>query len=481
MSIKLSGSLNYFPLIEILDLLVSEKETGNLSIELKDKIGGIYLETGKIVHAYYKNLFRGKEAFFKLFTIAEGNFYLRQEEVSDRTIEGDTKTLLDELGEKIVLWDEIRKIVPSEDMYFKLTPVPREFKQNKILLSREQWLVLTRLDGSRSVAEISEELNMEILEISEILVNFFKLGFIQPLDIYETREVEKQDRTIDASIFSGSLKSFSLMRLIEFINLLGLSGKLKLLRGIYQGKVFIKEGELIHGTNNIWEGELALIDLLSWAKGRFTFIPMVPEKLIRTINTPVEEIILTCGENLNKWRKIQGTITSPELIFAAKITDQEKNDEEELTFSRRQWKVLYNIDGSTSIRRLGEKLKLNNAEIAEAIYLLYREGLVEPTNLSDFELPSSRKEENVKEDNDDEEQEGEEAFFGTTDDRVLEAKEKYLYSPGNYRSHCDNIEGVMKEEKDINTIKSKFDDLISLMENGKKAEPDDTGSTFFDR
>ena len=74
MSVKLSGSLNYFPLIEILDLLVSEKETGNLSIELKDEKGGVFLEKGKIVHAYYKNLFQGKEAFFKLFTIEEGNF-----------------------------------------------------------------------------------------------------------------------------------------------------------------------------------------------------------------------------------------------------------------------------------------------------------------------------------------------------------------------------------------------------------------------
>ena len=428
-------------------------------------------------------------------------------------------------------------------MYFRLIPVPLEFKQNKILLSREQWLLLTRLDGSRSVLEIAEELNMDLMDIAEMVANFFKTGFVQPLDIFETKEVKKPEKRIEASVFSGSLKSFSLLRILEFMNILGLSGKLKLLRGIYQGEVFIKNGELLHASNNIWEGELALVDLLSWGKGRFTFIPMLPDLLRKTLTVTAEEIILTCGENLNTWRKIQSVMTSPELIFIAKISEQEKDDEEELTFSRKQWRVLYNIDGYTSIKKLAENLKLSCGEVAECIYSLYRDGLVEPTELSDFdierEFPKNKEEvvqkeekvpepeiaskkapedkplQNVSEDNklpEETSAEGNELTEetsaednGLTEETSAEGNElteetsaegneltEETSAEGNELTEETSAEGnELTEEtsaednyinKDIKVVKEKFDDLISTMGPSEiKKEEKPEGSTFLDR
>ncbi len=438
MSLKISGSLTYFPLINIIDFLISSGSSGLISIEKEGKKGEAYLYNGEIVHATYRNLFTGKEAFFKLFTVSEGTFYVKDIDIiPERTLNQDTKELMGELSEKIVTWEELKKIVTSEHLSFKLIPASIEFKDDEIVLSREQWLILTRLDGFKTVGEIAMDLGMEFIEISELIADFFKSGYIQPVDMFETKEIEKREKPVDSSILSGDLKSFPLLIVLEFISHLRMTGILKLSRGIYQGELFIDKGDLLHGYNGIWDGELALVDLLSWVKGKFTFLPFLPD-FIPTITTPVEEIILTCGENLTEWRKIQSIITDPDLIFIANLKDQEKDDDEKLTFSRRHWKVLYNIDGISSIRHIAQKMKIYNSEAAHIIYSLYKDGLVEPvhTQVIDKEIISDM-----------------------VDDKKKKEKKKIKKF-----KEAEEKNQEIEQEKDMSDLKSQVDDLISVME-----------------
>ena len=439
MSLKISGSLTYFPLVNVIDFLISTGSSGLISIEKEGKKGEAYLCNGEIVHATYRNLFTGKDAFFKLFTVSEGNFYFKDiDAIPDRTLNQDTKELMGELSEKILTWEELKKIVTSEHVSFKLIPASIEFKDDNILLSKEQWLILTRLDGFKTVGEIALELGLEFIEISEIIANFFKSGYIQPVDMFETKEIEKREKSLDCSILSGDLKSFTLLTVLEFLSRFRMTGRLKLSRGIYQGELFIDKGELLHGDNGIWDGELALVELLSWVKGKFSFLPLLTD-FIPTITTPVEEIILTCGENLSEWRKIQSIITDPDLIFIANLKDQEKDDDEKLTFSRRHWKVLYNIDGMSSIRHIAQKMKIYNSEAAHIVYTLYKDGLVEPVHTQIIEKE----------------------IIPYIDDKIEKKKERK-----KSRKFKDEEEKSQEVElqKDLSDLKSQVDDLISVMD-----------------
>jgi len=441
MSLKISGSLTYFPLVNVIDFLISNGSSGLISIEKEGKKGEAYLYNGEIVHATYRNLFTGKEAFFKLFTVSEGNFYFKDiDTIPDRTLNQDTKELMGELSEKIITWEELKKIVTSEHVSFKLLPASIEFKDDNIVLSREQWLLLTRLDGFKTVGEIALELGMEFIEISELVADFFKSGYIQPVDMFETKEIEKREKSLDCSILSGDLKSFPLLTVLDFLSHLRMTGRLKLSRGIYQGELFVDKGELLHCDNGIWDGELALVDLLSWVKGKFTFLPLLTD-FIPTITTPLEEVILTCGENLSEWRKIQSIITDPDLIFIANLKDQEKDDDEKLTFSRRHWKVLYNIDGLSSIRHIAQKMKIYNSEAAHIVYSLYKDGLVEPVHTQIIEK---------------------EIIPDIDDKKKKERKKsrKFKYEEDK------NLSG--ETEKYPVDLKSQVDDLISVMETNEQ-------------
>ncbi|MEQ8188748.1 MAG: DUF4388 domain-containing protein [Candidatus Eremiobacterota bacterium] len=437
MSLKISGSLTYFPLVNVIDFLISSGSSGLISIEKEGKKGEAYLYNGEIVHTTYRNLFTGKEAFFKLFTVSEGNFYFKDiDTIPDRTLNQDTKELMGELSEKIITWEELKKIVTSEHVSFKLLPASIEFKDDNIMLSREQWLLLTRLDGFKTVGEIALELGMEFIEISELIADFFKSGYIQPVDMFETKEIEKREKSLDCSIISGDLKSFPLLTVLDFLSHLHMTGRLKLSRGIYQGELFVDKGELLHCDNGIWDGELALVDLLSWVKGKFTFLPLLTD-FIPTITTPLEEIILTCGENLSEWRKIQSIITDPDLIFIANLKDQEKDDDEKLTFSRRHWKVLYNIDGLSSIRHIAEKMNIYNSEAAHIVYSLYKDGLVEPVHTQIIEkeiipdIDDKKKKERKKS----------RKFKYEEDKNLSEETEKY---PVDLKSQVDDLISVME-------------------------------------
>jgi DNA-binding MarR family transcriptional regulator len=448
MSLKISGSLTYFPLINIIDFLFSTGSSGFLSIEKEGRKGEAYLCNGEIVHATYRNLFTGKEAFFKLFTVSEGNFYFKHiDTIPDRTLNQDMKELMGELYEKIITWEELKKIVTSEHVSFKLIPASIEFKDDEILLSKEQWLILTRLDGFKTVGEIAIDLSMEFIEISEIIADFFKSGYIQPVDMFETKEIEKREKTLDCSILSGDLKSFPLLTVLEFLSHLNMTGRLKLSRGIYQGELFIDKGELLHADNSIWDGEMALVDMLSWVKGKFSFLPLITD-FVPTITTPVEEIILTCGEILSEWRKMQSIITDPDLIFIANLKDQEKDDDEKLTFSRRHWKVMYNIDGSSSIRHIAQKMKIYNSEAAHIVYSLYKDGLVEPvhTQIAEREIISE------------------------ADDKIEKKKDRK-----KIKKFKDD------EEKNPGDLKNQVDDLISVMDTVKNEPEQDNQGNILDR
>jgi hypothetical protein len=171
-----SGTLALFKATDVLKMLTSGRKTGLLRLERGREQGEVFVLDGDIVHARYRNEV-GDEAVFGLMTWVEGLFrFTTDVKPEDRTVERDTVSLLDEGMRRIEEWDQIREIVPSQDMVFKLSAnrAPEE-----VTIRHDDWAVLSEIDGYKTVGEISDVLQMKDYETARIIYKLFVGGLIE--------------------------------------------------------------------------------------------------------------------------------------------------------------------------------------------------------------------------------------------------------------------------------------------------------------
>ncbi len=89
----------------------------------------------------------------------------------------------------------------------------------------------------------------------------------------------------------GSLKDMGLPDLIQVLNMGQKTALIYLTNGQEEGRIFVEQGEVVHGTSGPYEGEEALYHLLTWEDGRFEIEPGISSP-VRTIDRPVEELLL---------------------------------------------------------------------------------------------------------------------------------------------------------------------------------------------
>ena len=171
----LSGNISLVKLIDILSLLTSEKKTGVVNVERGIEKGEIYLDNGVLTHAISKSGV-GEEAVFTLLTWMEGNFKFVPDLTSEeKSINRDTPSLLEEGIKRLEEWDQIKEIIPSQELVFKLSTlrVPEE-----ITVKYDEWSVLTQIDGNKTVGEISDGLEMGEYDTAKIIYKLFLAGLI---------------------------------------------------------------------------------------------------------------------------------------------------------------------------------------------------------------------------------------------------------------------------------------------------------------
>jgi len=171
-----AGNLVHFKLIDVLKLLSSERKTGLLEVVKGTERGEIYLDGGKIVHATSKDGV-GEEAFFKLITWLEGNFTFFPDATTDeKTIERSTLELLEQGSEYLKEWDEIKEVIPSQEIIFKLSSGG---VSEEVTLKPEEWAVLSQIDGERTVGEIAQLTGKDEYQTAKVMFNLFMKGLIE--------------------------------------------------------------------------------------------------------------------------------------------------------------------------------------------------------------------------------------------------------------------------------------------------------------
>ena len=161
------GSLKELPLPDIIQLVSVSGKTGRFTLTRESDRGAIYLKNGQMVHAAVGDLV-GEEAIYALSIWNSGEFQFDPGDEPERqTITKSNTNLLMEAARRLDEWRVLSKKIPSVDHVPEL--LARENRHEQVTLTPHEWMLITKIDGQRSIAEIGRLLNMSSFDAAKIL------------------------------------------------------------------------------------------------------------------------------------------------------------------------------------------------------------------------------------------------------------------------------------------------------------------------
>lgn len=189
------GSLKELPLPDIVQLVSVSGKTGKFTLIRESDRGYIYLKNGQIVHASAGDL-SGEEAVYALAIWSSGDFQFSPGEEAERqTITKSNTNLLMEAARRLDEWRVLSKKVPSVDLAPEL--MARENRHEQVTLNPHEWMVLTKIDGHRSIADIGRALNMPAFEVAKILYGMITGELVQLKKKAERNPDEESGELVD--------------------------------------------------------------------------------------------------------------------------------------------------------------------------------------------------------------------------------------------------------------------------------------------
>jgi hypothetical protein len=171
------GSLKELPLPDIIQLVSVSGKTGKFTLSRDHERGFIYLKNGQMVHATVGDLI-GEEAIYALAIWNAGEFQFSPGEEPDRqTITKSNTNLLMEAARRLDEWRVLSKKIPSVDHVPEL--VMRENRHEQITINPQEWMLVTRIDGHRSITEVGRALNISSFEVAKILYGMITSELVQ--------------------------------------------------------------------------------------------------------------------------------------------------------------------------------------------------------------------------------------------------------------------------------------------------------------
>lgn len=186
------GSLKELPLPDIIQLVSVSGKTGRFALVREGEKGSIYLKNGQMVHAEVGDL-TGEEAIYTLAIWNSGDFqFTPGEEPVRQSITKSNTNLLMEAARRLDEWRVLSKKIPSVD----LVPVLR-VRQNRhepVTLDPQEWLLVTKIDGRQTIAELSKNLSLSSFEVAKVLYGMVTAELVG-LDKKKTKgpEIPKAD------------------------------------------------------------------------------------------------------------------------------------------------------------------------------------------------------------------------------------------------------------------------------------------------
>jgi hypothetical protein len=171
------GSLKELPLPDIIQLVSVSGKTGKFTLTRDADRGFIFLKNGQMVHATIGDLV-GEEAIYSLAIWNHGEFQFSPGEDSDRqTITKSNTNLLMEAARRLDEWRVLSKKIPSVEYVPEL--LARENRHEQVTLNPQEWMLITKINGHRSIIEIGRALNLSSFDVAKILYGMITGELVQ--------------------------------------------------------------------------------------------------------------------------------------------------------------------------------------------------------------------------------------------------------------------------------------------------------------
>ncbi|MBK9965762.1 MAG: DUF4388 domain-containing protein [Holophagales bacterium] len=137
-----------------MQLVAVSGKTGMFALNRGAEQGAVYIQNGQITHAKVNDT-EGEDAIYALALWNEGQFQFSAGiEPEGRTITRSNTNLLMEAARRSDEWKILSKKIPTTESVPQL--VCREGLSEPVTLTPMEWLVVTGIDGARSIEEIAE-------------------------------------------------------------------------------------------------------------------------------------------------------------------------------------------------------------------------------------------------------------------------------------------------------------------------------------
>lgn len=198
----------------------------------------------------------------------------------------------------------------------------------------------------------------------------------------------------------GSLKHIQLHDVIQLVSVSGKSGLFHLKKGNEEGKIYLKNGNIVHAEVGELKGEEAIYTLAVWSEGEFNFEPDVEcqEETIKKSNT---NLLMEAARRLDEWKVLTKKI--PSLKMIPKFKPQPITSKAHIHLNTGEWLVLSKVNDSRNIEEIAKEINLSTFDTSKILY-----GLI-TNNLIELREPSMPVEEELKEKKEEEEKASEES------------------------------------------------------------------------
>jgi hypothetical protein len=184
----LQGTLEEFPLDAVMAMLSRSRQVGALEVSapgLPDGRATVWFDDGNV---HVASLEDAIDTLFQLL-VTGGGFEFHQ---TDRAALPDglgevvpADDVLAEVDDRLREWRVIAELIPSTAVVLRLSAaLPPGAEQ--LVVTPEEWEVLARLDGVRSVAEVTRSVGMGAFEVCRVLHRLRAAGAVEPVEPVES-------------------------------------------------------------------------------------------------------------------------------------------------------------------------------------------------------------------------------------------------------------------------------------------------------
>jgi hypothetical protein len=256
----LQGSLAELSLPDVIQLVSVSGKTGAFHIARDGESGRIYLRDGQIVDALIANL-RGEHAVYEMAIWSSGDFSFQPGEESDQqTVHKSNANLMMEAARRLDEWRVLSRKIPSLDL------IPffpgRERGQDQVTLSPHEWILVTRVDGDRSIEDIATILQWSAFDVSKLLFGMITSGLVA---LRRPEDVGNGSQRLDAGPSPVTLLGLAEKIRSVALDVVGPGGERTIEKQYAGARNLIERGEGIEAIRGMVEQHSKAISLLKGA------------------------------------------------------------------------------------------------------------------------------------------------------------------------------------------------------------------------